>query len=227
MHSFSHVLDQASHHGCLLPSPPPFAFTSNTFSLTKPIISSSNLPSPPPSPTSSIPLNSLNLSLLFQPMARVALSSTTCHNRWWHRDSLLSLLLLFSSIDSLSLSLSLSLSFSLFNLGWFLIPVWKSNPSDYPSMRGDRIRWEADGGKIQFESLGAISMDGDIIPQEAELVANRSKRKREDLGLGELWLCVTLLIHSFVMMCNMLMWYTLIGWCKTWVLNHILTKFKL
>ena len=29
-------------------------------------------------------------------------------------------------------------------------------------------------------------MDGDIIRQEAELVANRSKRKREDLGLGEL-----------------------------------------
>ena len=221
MHSFSHVLDQASHHGCLLPSLPPFAFTSSTFSLTKPIISSSNLPSPPPSPTSSITLNSLNLSLIFQPMARVASNSTTCHHRWWHRDSLLSLLLLFSSIDSLSLSLSL------FNLGWFLIYIWKSYPSYYPSMRGDRIPWEADGDRIQFESLQAISMDGDIIRQEAELVVVRSKRKKEYLVLDELWLCVTLLIHSRVMMCNMLMWYTLIGWCKTWVLHHILTKFRI
>ena len=95
MHSLSRVSNQASHYAYLLPSLPPFAFAFATFSLTKSIVSSST----PQAPL--YPLNSLNSSLQFQHMARVAqappLAATndgpeTCFS--------LSNLLPFSPVDS-------------------------------------------------------------------------------------------------------------------------------
>lgn len=80
--------------------------------MSKSTISSSALPSPPPSSASSTPLNSLNLSLWFQPMAGIASSSTTHHHRWWPK---------------------VSLSRLIFNTHLKIhIPLWKFNLSYYP-----------------------------------------------------------------------------------------------
>ena len=95
MHSLSRVSNQASHYGYLLPSLPPFTFAFATFSLTKSIVSSST----PQGPL--YPLNSLNSSLQFQHMARVAPSSTT--NDGPETCFSLSSLLPFSPVDSPSL----------------------------------------------------------------------------------------------------------------------------
>ena len=114
--SLSCVSNQASHHGCLLPSPPlPLCFHLRRLlphKMSKSIVSSSALPSPPPSSASSTPLNSLNLSLWFQPMAGIASSSTTHHHRWWPK---------------------VSLSRLIFNTHLKIhIPLWKFNLSYYP-----------------------------------------------------------------------------------------------